>query len=85
MNTIIVCHLRLAVSFPPCVLCLKDVFGRQEPPATTRSNLKTIIQRVDEPLPEFAERTLQMAADGYSGMGGNGSVGGGCFPDGMYR
>ena len=26
-------------------------FGRQEPPATTRSNLKTIIQRVDEPLP----------------------------------
>ena len=28
-------------------------FGRQEPPATTRSNLKTIIQRVDEPLPEF--------------------------------
>ena len=45
-------------------------FGRQEPPATTRSNLKTIIQGVDEPLPEFAERTLQMAADGYSGMGG---------------
>ena len=32
----------------------------------TRSNLKTIIQRVDEPLPEFAERTLRMAADGYS-------------------
>ena len=28
-------------------------FGRQEPPATTRSNLKTINQRVDEPLPEF--------------------------------
>ena len=45
-------------------------FGRQEPPATTRSNLKTIIQRVDEPLPEFAERTLRIAADGYSGMGG---------------
>ena len=45
-------------------------FGRHEPPATTRSNLKTIIQRVDEPLPEFAERTLRMAADGYSGMGG---------------
>ena len=41
-------------------------FGRHEPPATTRSNLKTIIQRVDEPLPEFAERTLLMAADGYS-------------------
>ena len=45
-------------------------FGRQEPPATKRSNLKTIIQKVDEPLPEFAERTLRMAADGYSGMGG---------------
>ena len=39
-------------------------FGRQESRATTRSNLNTIIQRVDEPLPEFAERTLQMAADG---------------------
>ena len=45
-------------------------FGRQEPPSTTRSNLKTIIQRVDEPLPEFVERILRMAADGYSGMGG---------------
>ena len=33
-------------------------FGRHEPPATTRSNLKTIIQRVDEPLPEYAEHTL---------------------------
>ena len=31
--------------------------------------MKTIIQRVDEPLPEFAERTFRMAADGYSGMG----------------
>ena len=61
-------------------------FGRQEPPATTRSNMKTIIQRVDEPLLEFAERTLRMAADGCSGMGGgNGSMCGcGCFPDGMY-
>ena len=29
-------------------------FDRQEPPVTTRSNLKTVIQRVDEPLPEFA-------------------------------
>ena len=47
-----------------CTL-LEGCFGRQEPPATTMSNLKTIIQRVDEPLPEFAERTLRMAADGY--------------------
>ena len=63
-------------------------FGRQEATATTRINLKTIIQRVDEPLPDFAERTLRMAADGYSGMGEgrmDPSVGGGCFPDGMYR
>ena len=62
-------------------------FGRQEPPATTRSNMKTCIQRVAEPLPEFAELTLRMAADGYSGMGGrmDPRVGGGCFPDGMYR
>ena len=34
--------------------------------------MKTIIQRVDEPLPEFADRTFRMAADGYSGMGGGG-------------
>ena len=45
-------------------------FGGQEPPATTRSGLKTFIQKVDEPLPEVAERTLRMAADGYSGIGG---------------
>ena len=45
-------------------------FVRQEPLATTRSNQKTIIQMLDEPLPEFAESTLRMAADGYSGMGG---------------
>ena len=30
--------------------------------------MKTIIQRADELLPEFAERTLRMAANGYSGM-----------------
>ena len=53
-------------------------FGRQDPPATTRSNLKPIIQRLDEPLPEFAERTLRMAGEMDSG------VGRGCFPDGMY-
>ena len=42
-----------------CTL-FEERFGRQEPPATTRSN----IQRVYEPLPEFADRTLPMAADG---------------------
>ena len=45
-------------------------FGRPEPLATTKSNTKTIIQKVDEPLREFAERTLRMAADGYSVIGG---------------
>ena len=70
LNTIIVCQLRPAVSFSTLCTLFEGRFGRQEPPATTRSNLKTIIQRVDEPLPEFAERTLRMAADGYSGMGG---------------
>ena len=54
-------------------------FGRQEPPATTRSNLKTIIQRVDKPLPEFAERTLRVAADCYSAMGGGGANGSKCW------
>ena len=34
-----------------------------------RSNLKTIIQRVDEPLPEFAERNLRMAIQEW-GWGG---------------
>ena len=40
-----------------CTL-FEGCFGRHEPPVTTRSNLRTIIQRVDESLPEFAERTL---------------------------
>ena len=48
-------------------------FGRQEPPATTRSNLKTIIQRVDEPLPEFAERTLEWQLMAIQEWGENGS------------
>ena len=41
-------------------------FGRQEPLATTRSNLKTIIQRVDEPLPELGctvKRSARSALD----------------------
>jgi len=46
-------------------------FGRQDTPATTRSTLKTITQRVDEPLAEFAERTLKMASDGHPGMTGD--------------
>ena len=41
-----------------CTL-FEGCFGIQEPPATTRSNLKTIIQRVDEPLPEFAGRAFE--------------------------
>ena len=58
-------------------------FVRQEPPGTTRSNLKIMTQRVDEPLPEFVERTLRMAADGGGGRMDPG-VGCGCFLDGMY-
>ena len=36
-------------------------FGRQEPPATTRSNLKTIIRRVDEPLPELLSGPFEVS------------------------
>ena len=69
LNTIIVLQLKSAVSFPHYVLCLKDVLvdrilQRQ------RGDMKTITQMVDEPLPEFAERTVRMTAGGYSGMGG---------------
>ena len=45
-------------------------FGRQEVPPTMRSKLKCIVQRVEEPLAEFAERTLKVASKGYSGMTG---------------
>ena len=45
-------------------------FGRQEVPAIMRSKLKCIAQRVEEPLAEFAERTLKVASEGYSGMTG---------------
>ena len=62
-------------------------FGRHEPLAITGSNMKTITQRVVEPLPEFPERTLRMAADVSSGMGW-GENGSRCcpwiLPDGMY-
>ena len=61
------------------------VFGRQEPPATTTSNLKTIIQRVDEPLPEFAELTIEWQPMAIWEWGKiDLGVGRGCFPDGMY-
>ena len=35
-----------------------------------RSSLRRMTQRVDEPLAEFAERTLKTASDGHSGMPG---------------
>ena len=59
-----------------CTL-LEGRFGRHKPPPTTWSNMKTIILRVYQPLPEFDERTLRIAADGYSGIGENGSR---CWP-----
>ena len=70
LNTIIVCQLSTLYT-------IFEGRGRQDPPATTRSYLKTITQRIDEPLPKFAEWTLRKAADGYSGMGNNGSI---CWP-----
>ena len=45
-------------------------FGRQEPQSTLRSSLRRMTQRVDEPLAEFAERTLKTASDGHTGMPG---------------
>ena len=62
------------------ILCtlFEGRFGRQEPPATTRSNLKTIIQRVDEPC--HCPKLL----NGSRWLFGNGrrmdpSIGCGCF------
>ena len=45
-------------------------FGRQEAPATMRSKLKCITQRVEESLAEFGERALKVASEGYVGMTG---------------
>ena len=45
-------------------------FGRQEPQSTLRSSVRRMTQRVDEPLAEFAERTLKTASDGHSEMPG---------------
>ena len=53
--------------FYPFVLC--TYIYVYVSPATTRGSLKTNIPRVDEPLPEFAERTLRMTVGCYSGMG----------------
>ena len=45
-------------------------FGRQEAPATMRSKLKYITQRVEESLAEFGECALKVASEGYVGMTG---------------
>ena len=45
-------------------------FGRQEAPATMRSKLKCLTQRVEESLAEFGERALKVASEGYVGMTG---------------
>ena len=45
-------------------------FWRQEPQSTLWSSLRRMTQRVDEPLAEFAERTLKTASDGHTGMPG---------------
>ena len=45
-------------------------FGRQEAPATMRSKLKCITQRVEESLAKFGECALKVASKGYVGMTG---------------
>ena len=72
LNTILVCQLRPAISFPPYVLCSKAVLADRNLRRQRGETWKKLFQRIDEPLSEFAELTLQMAADGYSGMGGGG-------------
>ena len=46
-----------------CTL-FEGCFGKQNT-LTSMSTLKTITQRVDEPLAEFAERTFKMASNGH--------------------
>ena len=55
--------MSFALNWLPCVIFLKlDLGDRSRNP---RSNLRRMTQRVDEPLEEFAERTLKMASDGH--------------------
>ena len=61
---------RNSVSFDSLCSMFEGRFGRQEAPATMRSKLKCITQRVEESLAEFGERALKVASEGYVGMTG---------------
>ena len=60
----------LRLEFDSLCSMFEGRFGRQEAPATKRSKLKCITQRVEESLAEFGERALKVASEGYVGMTG---------------
>ena len=60
----------LRLEFDSLCIMFEGRFGRQEAPATMRSKLKCITQRVEESLAEFGERALKVASEGYVGMTG---------------
>ena len=60
----------LRLEFESLCSMFEGRFGRQEAPATMRSKLKCITQRVEESLAEFGERALKVASEGYVGMTG---------------
>ena len=60
----------LRLEFDSLCSMFEGRFGRQEAPATMRSKLKCITQRVKESLAEFGERALKVASEGYVGMTG---------------
>ena len=60
----------LRLEFDSLCSMFEGRFGRQEEPATMRSKLKCITQRVEESLAEFGERALKVASEGYVGMTG---------------
>ena len=60
----------LRLEFDSLCSMFEGRFGRQEAPATMRSKLKFLTQRVEESLAEFGERALKVASEGYVGMTG---------------
>ena len=60
----------LRLEFDSLCSMFEGRFGRQEAPATMRSKLKCLTQRVEESLAEFGERALKVASEGYVGMTG---------------
>ena len=60
----------LRLEFESLCSMFEGRFGREEAPATMRIKLKCITQGVEETLPEFGERALKVASEGYVGMTG---------------